>query len=262
MKTFRQALAEKKFLLGTFLQIPAADSAEIAGHAGMDFGIVDTEHGTFGADSAIDLVRGCDTAGMASVFRVPRLDHHRIGQALDFGASAVMVPNLTSRAQAEQVIKAAKFHPLGQRGVCPFTRCGGFNAADEDPDFYSRANRDTCVILQIEGVEGISNLDQILEVDHLDGIFIGPFDLSQSLGIPGKVTDDRVLEAIRGIVQRADARSVAVGNFAVTLDQARAYRDIGVRFVAYGVDTLMLHRAYRDLRRALLAEVAAVEAGA
>ncbi|HIJ64573.1 MAG TPA: aldolase [Candidatus Hydrogenedentes bacterium] len=252
MPTFKQVLSEKKFLLGTFLQIPAADSAEIVGHAGMDFGIIDTEHGTFGADSSLDLIRGCDAVGLATVFRVPRLEHHCIGQALDFGASAVMVPNLTSRSEAEQVVKAAKFHPGGRRGVCPFTRCGGYNAADEDPDFYNWANRETCIILQIEGIEGISNLDAILEVEHIDGIFIGPFDLSQSLGIPGKVTDARVLEAIRGIVKKAEERSIAVGNFAVTPEQARAYRDIGVRFVAYGVDTLMLHRAYRDLRRSLM----------
>lgn len=250
--TFKSKLESGRTLLGTFLHIPAAEMAEIAGYAGLDCGIVDMEHGMLGIDSAIQMVRGCDAADMAAVCRVPRIDFHRIGHALDIGASAVMVPDIRSRQDAEQVMLAAKYHPAGRRGVCVFTRGARYNSLDEGPDYYRRANGETSVILQIEGQEGIAGLDNILTVPDIACIFIGPFDLAQSLGIPGEVTHRRVFDAISDIVQRAGKKGVAVANFAVTLEQARQYARLGVRFVAYGLDTLIAEQAFRKLREQIL----------
>ena len=251
-KLFKQLLKENRTLLGTFLQIPAAEMAEIAGFAGLDFAIIDVEHGMMGTDVSIEMVRGCDAVDLAAIYRVPRVDHHLVGQALDFGASAVMAPNIKNRQDAQRVVQAAKYHPLGDRGVCPFTRGARYNAADEDPDYYRRSNEETAVILQIEASEGVRNLEEILEVPHIDAIFIGPFDLSHSLGIPGQVTDKRVLAAIQDIVDQAARRGIVAGNFPVTIEQARCYLDSGIRFLAYGDDTLICQRAYRDIRRAIL----------
>lgn len=250
--SFKNLLNQNRLVLGTFLQIPAPELAEIVGYVGFDCAIIDVEHGMLGTDASIAMVRACDAADLTCIYRVPELDAHRIGQALDFGASAVMVPNIKTPQDASKVAGAAKYHPLGDRGVCPFTRGARYNAVDEDADYYQRANVETSVILQIEASEGIANLDKILEVPHIDCIFIGPFDLSQSLGIPGKVTDVRVQSAIKDIVRRAKARNVAVGNFPVTIEQAHCYMDLGVQFLAYGDDTLITQRAYRDLRRAIL----------
>lgn len=252
--SFKDRMTEGRPMLGTFLQIPSGEIAEIAGSAGLDFAIVDTEHGMLGTDASLAIIRGCDAVGLTTIYRVPSLDHHRIGLALDMGASAVMVPNVVSRAQADEVIDAAKYHPGGNRGVCIFSRAPGYNAEEEGKDYYNRANRETAVILQIEGTDGIANLDCILETPGLDCIFIGPYDLSQSMGMPGAVTDDRVLAAMKDIVQRADERGIAMANFPVTVEQAKRYQEIGVRFLAFGTDTLVLQRAFRDCRRAILGE--------
>ena len=134
MPTFKAKLRTGSSLLGTFLQIPAADVAEIVGRAGFDCGIVDTEHGMLGTEDALRLVRACDGVGLASVFRVPGVDHHRITQALDFGASAVMVPNIQTRKEAEMAVSAAKYHPHGNRGVCPFARGAAYDSAG-DPEY-------------------------------------------------------------------------------------------------------------------------------
>ncbi len=249
---FKKILQSDSILVGTFLQIPAAEVAEIAGSAGLDFVIIDVEHGMMGIDASIEMIRGCDAVDLPVIYRVPGVDHHRIGQALDFGASAVMVPNIKARADAEQAVRAAKYHPEGNRGVCPFTRGARYNAVDEDPDYYARSNAETAVILQIEAAEGVANLEEILEVGGIDAIFIGPFDLSHFLGIPGKVADTRVLDAFAEIAEIAGRRGIAVGNFPVTLDQAAKYREAGLRFLAYGDDTLVLQRAYRDIRRNIL----------
>lgn len=248
---FKKLLLSGKTIIGTFLQIPAAETAEIAGYAGLDFAIIDVEHGMMGTDVSIEMVRGCDAADMAVIYRPTHVNHHLIGQGLDFGASAVMVPNIKTKKHAELVIEAAKYHPLGDRGVCPFTRGARYNAADEDPSYYKRMNEETAVILQIEAEKGIANLDEILEVPYIDAIFIGPFDLSHSLGIPGQVTDPRVLKAITQIVEKAGRKGIAVGNFPVTIEQAKCYMKAGVRFLAYGDDTLILQRAYRDIQRQL-----------
>ena len=249
--SFKKILHSGKTLVGTFLQIPAAEVAEIAGSAGLDFAIIDVEHGMMGIDASIQMVRGCDAVDLPVIYRVPGVDHHRIGQALDFGASAVMVPNIKTKTDAGHAVRAAKYHPEGDRGVCPFTRGARYNAVDEDPDYYVRSNAETAVILQIEAAEGVANLEGILQVEGIDAVFIGPFDLSHSLGIPGKVTDARVLDAFAEIVEIAGRRGIAVGNFPVTIDQAKTYMKAGVRFLAYGDDTLVLQRAYRDVRRSI-----------
>ncbi|MBU3666449.1 MAG: aldolase [Chthoniobacterales bacterium] len=249
--TFKEKLAGGAPILGTFLQIPAAELTEIFGFQHFDFGIVDAEHGTLGVNTSIELLRACAASGLASVYRVPGVDAHKIGHVLDLGASAVMVPNIQRQEAAERAVRAAKYYPAGNRGVCPFTRAAAYNGIDQDPDYYNRSNRETAVILQIEGIEGVQNLDQILAVPGIDGIFIGPFDLSQSLGIPGEVNHARVLEAIEDIVRRAGGKNIAVGIFAVSVEQVERYVKTGVRFIAYGTDTLIVQRACRDLGKQL-----------
>jgi 4-hydroxy-2-oxoheptanedioate aldolase len=252
MTTFKAKLKTGLPFLGTFLQIPAADVAEIVGRAGFDCAVIDTEHGMMGIDGAIPLVRACDVAGMATVLRVPFVDHHCITQALDLGVSAVMVPNVQSRQDAEKAVAAAKYHPHGNRGVCPFGRGAAYDSTGES-DYYGRANAETAVVLQIEGTEGIANLDGVLSVPNVDCIFVGPFDLAQSLGLPGQVTSPLVVEALKDIVQRAGQRGIAVGSFSATPEQAQRDASIGVRFVAYGTDTTIITRHFRELRQTLLA---------
>lgn len=249
--SFKANLKSGVTLLGTFLQIPSADVTEIVGHAGFDFGIIDMEHGMLGVDSAIQLVRACDAVGMASVIRVPAVNPHHIAHALDFGVSAVMVPMIQTCQAAEQAVNAAKFHPEGNRGVCPFVRSASYDSQD-DMGYYQRANAETAVLLQIEGSEGIASLDAILEVPHIDGILIGPFDLSQSLGIPGEVNDIRVIKAFTDVIKRVKQKGIAVGNFAVTIEQAHRYIDMGIQFLAYGTDTSIIARTFKDLRRCIL----------
>jgi 4-hydroxy-2-oxoheptanedioate aldolase len=256
MPTFKAKIRSDRPFLGTFLQIPAPDVAEIVGRAGFDCGIIDTEHGMLGTDGAISLVRACDVVGMATVLRVPCVDHHRITQALDFGATAVMVPNVRSHADAELAVAAAKYHPDGNRGVCPFARGAGYDSA-RDPEYYRRANAETAVVLQIEGTDGIANLDRILRVPNVDCIFVGPFDLAQSLGIPGEVTSPRVVDALKDIVKRATQMGITVGNFAVTPEQAQRDMDIGVRFLAYATDTMIISRQFRELRELVMTSVVA-----
>jgi 4-hydroxy-2-oxoheptanedioate aldolase len=259
--TFKKKLAGGSPIIGVFLQIPAAEITEIFGFENFDFGIIDSEHGTLGVNASADLLRACDAAGLASICRVPGIDHQKIGQVLDLGASAVMVPNIQSKEDAERAVRGAKYHPQGNRGVCPFTRAAAYNGIDQDPDYYSRSNRDTAVVLQIEGIEGINSLDHILEVVGFDGIFIGPFDLSQSLGIPGQVNHGSVVKAIEDIVRRAKAKDIAVGIFAVNVEQVERYVKSGVRFIAYGTDTLIIQRACRDLRKTLGSLTVPIENG-
>jgi 4-hydroxy-2-oxoheptanedioate aldolase len=255
MPTFKTKLLSGKPFIGTFLQIPAPDVAEIVGRAGFDCGIIDTEHGMMGTEGAMALLRACDIVGMSTVLRVPSVDHHRITQALDFGASAVMVPNVKNQEDAEIAVAAAKYHPEGNRGVCPFARGAAYDSA-RDPEYYRRANADSAVVLQIEGTDGIASLDRILQVPNIDCIFVGPFDLAQSLGIPGEVTSPRVVDALKDIVKRAHQRGIAVGNFSVSPEQAHRDINIGVRFLAYATDTMIISRQFREVRNSVMSSSA------
>jgi len=256
MTTFKAKLRTGLPLLGTFLQIPAAEVAEIVGKAGFDCGIIDCEHGMMGTDGALLLLRAAEGAGLTTILRVPGVDHHRITQALDFGASAVMVPNIQSRQEAEKAVTAAKYHPGGNRGVCPFARGADYDSAN-DAEYYQRSNAETAVILQIEGKEGIANLPEILSVSNVDCIFIGPFDLAQSLGIPGQVTSPLVVEAMRDVVRHAGEKGIAVGSFSVTPEQAQRDIEIGIQFIAYGTDTMIITRQFRAIRQSIVKPAAA-----
>ncbi|MEW5814654.1 MAG: aldolase/citrate lyase family protein [Spirochaetota bacterium] len=251
MASFRSLLVSGKTILGMFLQIPASEIAEILGISGFDCAIADVEHGMFGIDAGLSIVRACDAVGIASIYRVPAVEPHRITQALDFGASAVMVPNIHKAEEAELAVQSAKYHPRGKRGVCPFTRGARYNSVG-DLDYYNRSNRETCILLQIEAEDGIANLDEIMEVPNIDCIFIGPFDLSHALGIPGRITDERVLNAIKAIAKKTERKGIALGNFPVTFEQARLYRGMGVRFLAYGADTLIISETFRSIRNEIL----------
>jgi len=254
MATFKSKLQSGRPFLSTFLQIPAPDVGEIVGRAGFDCGIIDTEHGMMGTEEALRLVRACDIVGLATVLRVPSLDHHRITQALDFGASAVMIPNVTNQQEAELAVAAAKYHPDGNRGVCPFARGAGYDGAN-DPEYYRRSNAETAVVIQIEGTDGIANLDRILTVPNIDCIFVGPFDLAQSLGIPGQVTHSRVVDALKDIVKRSREKGIAVGSFSVSYEQVQRDISVGIRFLAYATDTVILSRHLHELRTTIMKSV-------
>ncbi len=233
-------------VLGPFFRIPSPDLVEIFGEAGFDYIIVDQEHGPVSTETASNLVRACDLVGMAAVVRVPDNQPWLIQHALDIGALGVQVPQVGTVADAERAVRSSKFAPQGGRGVCRNVRAARYSARDRFK-YFEESNRDTLVVVHIEGKEGVDHLEQILQVPGLDVIFLGPYDLSQSLGLPGQVDHPRVRSTMEGAIQMCRRAGIAAGTYADNIDVAKRWADLGVQYIAVGIDTALIYNLTRQM---------------
>jgi len=229
---------------GPVLGLNATGICEIIGHAGFDFCLIDLEHGAINLETAENMVRATETAGMASIIRVAHNRPELISQALDLGANGVHIPTISTREEAQEAVWASKFSPLGGRGVHPAVRAARYSA--DQPIYFNKANKETIVILAIEGTKGVDNIDEILKIKGIDAIFVGPYDLSQSMGVVGQVTHPKVVEKIQDIVALSKKSEVAVGVFIDTPEAAKEWAKQGVLYCCLGLVAKMLFLACRD----------------
>jgi 4-hydroxy-2-oxoheptanedioate aldolase len=223
---------------------------ELAGYAGFDFCIIDLEHGPFTFERAEDLVRVAQGAGVAPIIRTFDGRSSTLVRALDTGCDGVLVPNVKTRAETEMVVRGARFHPLGERGMDPHARAARYRTIPKEV-YFAEADQRLLLGVQIEGVTGVQNLDEIVETEGTDLIFIGPYDLSQSLGMPGQIDAAPVVEKAKEIVASVREMGKAVGIYADNIDQARRWQSVGIQFVAISVDVYILLRAFQDMVGAL-----------
>lgn len=249
IEEFRKKMENGQKVQGMFMKTTDPAFVEAAGYAGMDFAILDMEHGPAGIETMQNLIRAAQIAGILPVVRVPDISEEAIGKALDIGAAAIEVPQITSRSEAEEAVRLAKFYPRGDRGVCRYVRAAGYSAI-EGEEYFKHANQ-TLVIAQLEGQEAIEHLDEILETDGIDIYFIGPYDLSQSLGLPGQVDHPEVIREMKKIVEAAGTRGKILGTFTDSAGQLSLWAEAGVQYLAYSVDVGIFVEACRQIRKSL-----------
>ncbi len=244
IRHFRRRIAEGP-VFGPFSKSSDPAIIETLGHAGFDFIILDLEHGPNSIETVQGLIRAAQVAGMAPIVRVPSGDYEMIGKALDVGAAGVQVPKISCAEDVRAAVEHAKFAPLGMRGVCRYVRAAGYSSMDK-ADYFRDAN-ETLLIIQIEGQAAMNHLDEILAVDGIDIVFVGPYDLSQSLGVPGQVEHPLVIEKMKEIVEVCLSKNIVVGNFTETLPQTEMWMGQGLRYMSYSVDVGILCEASRSL---------------
>lgn len=241
----KERMQQGEAVLGTFMKLADPAVVEIFGLAGMDYVILDLEHGPNSFETCQNLIRAAQYRGLAPIIRIYANEPGLVQRALDIGAAGVQVPQINSRDEAVKLIQAAKYAPQGERGVCKYVRAADYSAQDPS-DYFQQANAETLVIAHIEGMEGVRNLDEILTTD-LDVLFIGPYDLSSSLGMPGQVDHPQVVEKIREICSKAAKAGVLIGTFADTVEKAQFYRSLGVRYISISVDVGIITDAAQRL---------------
>jgi 4-hydroxy-2-oxoheptanedioate aldolase len=247
IEIFREKLQTQA--IGIFSKTSDPAFIEIMGYAGLDYVIIDLEHGPNTIQTAQNLIRAAQVAGIFPIIRVKESCGSVMGEALDIGACGLQIPRITTKAEAEAVISRVKFHPDGNRGMCRFVRAAAYSAKDRF-EYFADANK-SVIILQIEGKEGIENIDDILSVKGIDVIFVGPYDLSQSLGLPGQVDHPSVEEKMLEIVKKCVEKNITVGTFADTPANAEKWRKDGVKYISYSVDTGIFYNAVCDLVKML-----------
>jgi len=242
----KKMMREGQVALGPFAKLSSPATVEIMGHAGFDFVILDMEHGPLGYETVENLVRAAELVNVTPIVRVTENNPSLILRALDVGAQGVEVPHIGDKEDAECAVQAAKFTPEGHRGVCRFVRAAGYSSMDRYKHFET-SNLETMVIGHIEGMEGVRNIDEILTVKGFDIAFIGPYDLSQSLGVPGQVSHPVVVERMTEVVEKAKRQGVAVGTFVDDDEAAKRWIDAGVQYISYSVDVGIFYEACRAI---------------
>lgn len=242
----KERLRGGETVIGTFSGIPSPSLVEAIGYSGIDFIVIDGEHGPVEMQTAENIVRAAEITGMVPIIRVPGNESHLILRALDIGAQGVQVPHVSTREEAELVIEYSKYHPQGKRGLSPFTRAGKFGLSAENHTI--RNNENVIVVVNIEGAEGIQNLNEITAVPDIDVIFIGPYDLSQSLGKPGQVEDTEVIKLIKDNVKIIKNNGKSCGSFARDKKYLEILVDCGVQYITYMVDSSMILQSYKNLK--------------
>ena len=246
----KKALQDGKNVFGPFLKLTDPAVVEIMGFAGFDFVIIDAEHGPISMQSAQNMIRAAETANITPIIRVANNDEALILRALDIGAQGIEIPQINSKSQAIKAVKSVKYSPQGERGVCRYVRAANYSSMDKFKYFKS-ANNETMIIAHIEGVEGVNNLDEILSVPGIDVIFIGPYDLSQSLGIPGEVSNPLVTEKMKEVVLKCKENKVSVGTFADDVKTAKFWVSLGVQYMSFSVDVGILYEATKQIVKKL-----------
>jgi 4-hydroxy-2-oxoheptanedioate aldolase len=254
-------LRDKGFAAGPFVEVGSPALVEMLGLAGFDFAIIDCEHAAFSGETVGELIRAAEAASIAPLVRVRQNDPGAVLEALDLGAAGLHIPQIATAADALRAVRASKFPPLGARGFNPFVRAAQYGATAV-AEFRQHADQDTLLVLHIEAQESLASIEQIMAVPGFDVAFLGPYDLSQTLGIPGEVTHPRVREAMRAIVKAARPHGVVVGCFANDPEQARVWLAEGVAYLAYSVDSVMFLEAGRRARETVDEIRRATSAGA
>ncbi|MCC6628153.1 MAG: aldolase [Chloroflexi bacterium] len=201
----------------------SADTIDYLGQFGLDGMWLEGEHGPLSWDDIGDMSRACDLWSMASIVRVSANEPWLITRTLDRGASGIVVPHVSTRAEAAQVVQSAKFGPIGLRGMFGSRRAFGVS----DP--FQRANDETLVVVLIEEIEAIENLAEILTVDHIDVFFVAPSDLAQTMGYTGQPGHAAVQGVVDQAIQQIAAAGRTPGALAAT-DTMGHYYSLGARF--------------------------------
>ena len=220
------------------------------GYSGMDFCILDTEHGPLDMQTITDLILVAKGTGVDPIVRVGENNERLILRALDIGATGVQVPQINIKQDAIDVINAAKYDPLGHRGLSIFTKAGDY-FQKQGENHTDKQNDETMVIVHIEGKKGLDNLDEIMEVDGIDVLFLGPYDISQSLGIPGQVRDEKVANAMKEASYKARKAGRAVGSFAKDVEMGKWLKDLGVQYISINTDATIYMQGCEAIAREL-----------
>ncbi|NLZ53296.1 MAG: aldolase [Thermoanaerobacteraceae bacterium] len=246
----KEKLNQGKTVIGPFMKLSSPAVVEVLGNAGFDFVIIDTEHGPISTETAENLIRAAELVGITPIVRVSNNDSNQISKALDIGALGIQVPQISSGEDAKKAVKSCKYSPKGERGVCRFVRAASYSAMNRF-EYFSMSNNETLVILQVEGTEGVNELDQILEVPDVDIIFLGPYDLSQSLGLPGQIDHPKVEAKMCEVISKAKKKGITIGTFVDNISNANKWQSLGVQYISYSVDVGIFYEAGQDIIKKL-----------
>ena len=239
VRSLKERLDDAGYILNGYIQMSGAFSAELYSRQGWDSVTIDLEHGPFGIDGAIEILRAITASGVFPMVRIPSLDSMVIGTLLDAGVLGVTCAMINTAEDAERLVRYCRYPPRGERGMGRMTRAVLVHGSG----YIAAADRLINVFAMIESVEGVANVDAIAAVEGIDGIYVGPTDLAMSMmgrapqiGVPDPKIDAEVDMAVERVLQRCQARGLIAGIMAPTPEAALRMIDRGFRFITLASD--------------------------
>lgn len=232
--------------IGTWITLPSAVTVDVICSVGPDFVIIDTEHAPISFETAQLMTIACESRQVSPVFRVPGVIEDRIVSALEIGSHAVQAPNIGSAEMALAFVRSSRYQPIGSKGLSPYTRACEYSADFADR-MVKQANFNTLLVAQVEGRDGIDSMDAILAVGNIDVYFLGMFDLSNYLGIPGQLEHPKLRQLFSSLARKISDDGFIVGSIANNHEQLKFLIDAGVRYITYSADCHILSNAYREV---------------
>ena len=239
LNPFKAALAAGKPQLGLWSSLVAPMATEIIADAGFDFIVHDSEHAHVDLAGLLPLLQAASGSAAHSVVRIAWNDPVLMKRALDMGAQTILVPFVQTAEEARAAVRSALYPPHGTRGVAGLTRASRYGRI---PDYLTRANEQVCILVQVETIEALSRLEEIASVPGLSGVFIGPADLAASMGHLGDLGHGDVKAAITDAIARLQGLGMPSGILSLDDATTRGYMEMGVGFIAAGMDSAILAR--------------------
>lgn len=227
-----------KPVFGVTMMFPAPQIVEMLGALGFDWILIDCEHGTFSLESVEQMAMAAEVSGLTPLARPLLNSPEAILQVMERGVLGVQIPHVNTAAEAKQAVEAVKYFPLGQRGIAAGTRPAAYGLRFPTADYIQAANRETLVCIQLEEKQALENLEELLQVEGVDVLFLGPSDLSQSFGVPGLVQDPIVRAAMSEAFHRISLAGKIAGS-AGTPEVIHYYRKQGAQYLYTHLHTLL-----------------------
>lgn len=236
---FKEAILAGRQQVGLWCMLPSGFVTEALAGAGFDWLLLDTEHSPSDVLTVLPQLQAAAAYDVSTVVRPAANDPVLIKRLLDLGAQSLLIPYVQSVEEAEAAVAAVRYPPRGIRGVAGLTRASRFGRVE---GYARRAEEELCLLVQVETRKALDSLEAIAAVEGIDGIFIGPGDLSASLGHPGELFNPEVVAAVEGAIQRVKAAGKPAGVLTYDIDFARRCMELGSLFTAVGADLSLLMR--------------------
>jgi 4-hydroxy-2-oxoheptanedioate aldolase len=243
VKNFKEQILSNKTMVGTWSIIPSLDIYDIISMTKFDFLIADMEHGPFNIETIHQFVSFLESKDITPIVRVPKLDESYILRILETGISAIQVSHISNREEALRFVQYSKYPPIGIRGLSPVSRAAKYDYTGEMTHTINQNDKLT-LILNIEGKDGIDNLDEIASLSGVDIIFLGIYDISQFVGTPGNIYHPDVKEIIESATEIILKHGKTAGCFAKTIEDIIYFQELGIKYITYQADAPIIRDTF------------------
>jgi len=228
----KQKLNAGTNVIGTWSSLSSSNVVNVLGTTGLDFVVIDMEHGSMSFETVENMVRAAESTGISPIVRVWDDQEQTLLRALETGARSIMVPHISTAEDAERIAKCCKYYPVGNRGLSPYTRLHEFTH-ENIQDSLQNENKETLVGILVEGEQGLANLSDIVKVEGIDLIYLGLFDICQSVGLPGQLNHPKVLNEIKRCCELIQSNGIAAGSMSTSIEYINMLKELDYKFIAY-----------------------------